>query len=117
MNNDPFRGPELPEPNQTYQTGSTQPSKSNRGPISVLLVIIIILLGAVTLLGAMNIKLFRQLNAETLDISLNSTTAPTEAQRPIVTPTTEEDNTVQVATSPTAVANSPKAGGLSLQEI
>ena len=117
MNNDPFRGPELPEPNQTYQTGSTQPSKSNRGPISVLLVIIIILLGAVTLLGAMNIKLFRQLNAETLDISLNSTTAPTEAQRPIITPTTGEDDTVQVATSPTAVANSPKEGGLSLQEI
>lgn len=47
----------------TYQTGSTQPPKSNGGVIASLLVLIIFLCGLSTALGLMNIRLFRKLNA------------------------------------------------------
>lgn len=45
----------------TYQTGNTRPPKSHRGLIAVLMVLVIFLGGIVSVLGLMNIKLFRQL--------------------------------------------------------
>ena len=57
----------------TYQTGSTRPPKSRGGLIAFLLVVVILLLGAVTLLGAMNVKLFKEL-AETEGITIIMTT-------------------------------------------
>ena len=46
---------------EVYRTGSTEPQKSYRGIIALLLVAVIILCGAVSILGVMNIRLFRQL--------------------------------------------------------
>lgn len=50
--------PELPE---YYQTGSTKPPKSHNSIIAVLLVLVILLSGIVSVMGLMNIHLFRAL--------------------------------------------------------
>jgi len=44
-----------------YRTGRTQPGKSSRGLIALLLICVIFLAGIVSLLGLLNIRLFRQL--------------------------------------------------------
>lgn len=49
----------------TYQTGSTQPPKHHGGLIAFLLGLVIFLGGISTALSLMNIKLFRQLTAQT----------------------------------------------------
>ena len=61
---------------QEYRTGTTAPRKSYSGIIAALLVAVIILGGAVSILGIMNIQLFWQLakgNSETLPFMLSST--------------------------------------------
>ena len=47
-----------------YGTGRTQPPKSHSGIIAVLLIAVIVLTGTITLLGFMNIRMFRQLNRQ-----------------------------------------------------
>ena len=49
---------------EIYRTGSTESQKSYRGIIALLLVAVIILCGAVSILGVMNIRLFRQLQSD-----------------------------------------------------
>lgn len=44
-----------------YRTGHTQPKKSRNGPVAFLLICVIFLAGIVSLLGMLNIRLFRQL--------------------------------------------------------
>lgn len=44
-----------------YRTGHTQPKKSRNGPVAFLLICVIFLGGIVSLLGLLNIRLFRQL--------------------------------------------------------
>ncbi len=51
----------------TYETGVTQPGKSHRGIIAVLLMLVIFLSGVVTALGLMNVRLFRELNGDSND--------------------------------------------------
>jgi len=84
-------------------------------------VVVILLLGVVTLLGAMNVKLFRQLGnqlpQETLGISISN-----QDQVPISTvagvqPTEAPTDPVEIATTPTAEANVVRDGALSLQQI
>lgn len=48
----------------TYRTGSTNPPKSYRGIIAVLLILVILLISIVTVLGMMNIRLFRLLEQQ-----------------------------------------------------
>ena len=48
----------------TYETGVTQPGKSYRGVIAVLLMVVIFLSGVVTALGLVNVHLFRKLQIE-----------------------------------------------------
>lgn len=48
----------------TYRTGSTNPPKSHRGLVAVLLILVIVLTSIVTLLGMMNIRLFRLLEEQ-----------------------------------------------------
>lgn len=45
-----------------YRTGATQPPKTHGGLIAVLLILVIFLGGISSMLGLMNIQLFRQLN-------------------------------------------------------
>ena len=56
---------------ETYQTGSTQPPKSYRGVIAILLVLVIFLCGISTGLGLLNIHLFRKLHQSGAEDSLS----------------------------------------------
>ena len=47
-----------------YRTGSTNPPKSYRGIIAVLMILVIVLMSIVTVLGMMNIRLFRMLEQQ-----------------------------------------------------
>lgn len=63
----------------TYETGVTQPGKSHRGIIAVLLMLVIFLSGVVTALGLMNVRLFRELNGDGTDkVAPVSFEAPTD---------------------------------------
>ena len=56
----------------TYRTGSTNPPKSHRGAVTVLLILVIILVTITTMLSMMNIRLFRLLeekNTKSLSFS------------------------------------------------
>ena len=127
MQNEFFHIPEPVEPEQpinrtTYQTGSTRPPKNNRGLIAFLLISVIVLIGAVTLLGAMNIHMFRQLNGdspkETLDISIfHEDTDNTIATGPSMLDRNHKEDIIDIATSPTSVENVTVEGGMSLQDI
>lgn len=52
------------EASSTYETGVTQPGKSYRSIVAVLLMAVIFLSGVVTALGLMNVRLFRELKTE-----------------------------------------------------
>ena len=126
MQNEFFHMPDPVDPENTdrttYQTGSTRPPKNNRGMTAFLLVMVIVLIGVVTLLGAMNIRLFQKLNGttplETLGISLsheeNDNTLATGSFLP---DREQNEDPIAIATSPVSVENVAKDGGLSLQEI
>ena len=103
-----------------YGTGRTQPPKSHSGLVAILLIAIIILMSTVTLLGVLNIRMFRQLNQRENTQSLNICLAPEKTQE-------LSQNTgsglvqidAQQATAP-AVQFPPLAvetAGLTLQEI
>ncbi len=67
----------------TYETGVTQPGKSYRGVIAVLLMAVIFLSGVVTALGLVNVHLFRKLQAEgTSPVAPVSFEAPEEGVSP-----------------------------------
>ena len=53
-----------PWDDRVYGTGRTQPRKSHGGLIAFLLILIILLSGIIGILGAMNIRLFSQLQAQ-----------------------------------------------------
>lgn len=58
---------QMGETTGTYETGVTQPGKSYRGVIAVLLMAVIFLSGVVTALGLMNVRLFRELKTDGTD--------------------------------------------------
>ena len=109
-----------------YRTGSTEPQKSHRGIIAVLLVAVIILCGVVTILGVMNIHLFRQLSSDgssypfrfsytTPESLAVSATGAGDATLDISE--TKGMTSIEIGTTPSGADNSPMKGGLSLQEI
>ena len=123
------------DPN-VYRTGSTKPRKSHRGIIAVLLAAVIILCGAVSILGAMNVRLFQKLQNEsdaTNPFRFSNTTpqdSPDDALPQTTTGQTEDkdhlkldpDNSIQMATTPMATTPLNPGGQLqntplSLQEI
>ena len=102
-----------------YGTGRTQPPKSHSGLVAILLIAIIILMSTVTLLGVLNIRMFRQLNQRENAQSLNICLAPEKTQEA----TKSDGGLVQIdaqqATAP-AVRFPPletETVGLTLQEI
>ena len=46
---------------QYYGTGPTEPPKEHSGPMALMLILIIFLFGIITVLGILNIRLFREL--------------------------------------------------------
>ena len=127
QSNFPWDAPENDPWNQgIYRTGSTRPPKSHGGIIAVLLTLVILLTGITTILGLVNIRLFRQVNEaeaeQTLPISFYNaedhiiTTIPPEE---INISATEAPASETITLAPAAVGqeNIPETGGLSLQEI
>ena len=115
-----------PWDDSVYGTGPTEPPKSRGGLVATLLILIIFLLGIVTFLGILNVKMFQELNAqedEALTISFaEETTEPTQNSLPMVeepqpVESLPEDITINLQDSPKSVDNIPQEGGISLQEI
>lgn len=116
----------------TYRTGTTRPPKSHSGLVAFLLIAVIVLCGAVSVLGLMNIRLFRQAGMKSNQEGDGAVHfSPTNAQANDATNATlageagsqtdkhcySEDIKLELNNSPTSVENVPQTGGLSLQEI
>ncbi len=111
----------------TYQTGKTQPPKSHGELIAVLLAVVILLCGIISVLGALNIRLFRQISKQPEETTgiLSFYSERTEVEE--TTANTEEsisdekkdqsDPAIVLETSPAGVENIPQENGLSLQKI
>ena len=112
-----------PRDNWEYGTGRTDPPKSRTGLLAVLLILVIFLTGIVSVLGVLNIRLFRQLAAQEEEQELPISFTQTEAAAETVPETTlpaavsKSDFVLDLRRGPQAVANVPQEGGLSLQEI
>ena len=110
---------------QTYRTGSTRPPKNHGGLIAVLLVLVILLGGIVTILGFVNIRLFRQIsnaNAETLSIvssdsAEQSNGLQNSGSSADDTGNSGNNNYIEIDKSPISQDNVTQNGGLSLQQI
>ncbi len=100
-----------------YGTGCTEPPKSHRAIIALLLVAVIFLGGISTALSVLNIKMFQKLNEEKDDTAVAYASADARAIR-ATTPTAplqEEQTTVAIHEAPAKPESQEK--GLSLQQI
>ncbi len=107
-----------------YGTGRTQPPKDKGGMLALLLILIIFLCGIITVMGLLNIKLFKELKTKETDLSISfsaGVTEPLETEAAVISePAALSEGTVgsfDLQESPQSVANVPQEGGLSLQEI
>ena len=108
--------------NWEYGTGRTDPPKSRTGLMAVLLILVIFLTGIVTVLGVLNIRLFRQLSAreEEAELSISFTqeeSAPEGVPETTAPAVSGSEFRLDIQRSPQAIENIPQEGGLSLQEI
>ena len=113
-----------PWDDRVYGTGPMEPPKKPGGLLALLLVLIIFLCGIISILGIMNVRLFRQLKAQETDsLSLTFTEEATEAPQVVETipvPTEEalqSSATIDLQQSPQAADNQAGPEGLPLQEI
>lgn len=114
---------------QFYGTGPTQPPKNRGGLVALMLILIIFLSGIITILGILNIRMFRELKLEEeegLSISFTTeSTVPEAASEttPMRMSDAPEENadapfvSMNLQPSPAGVENIPTEGGLSLQDI
>ena len=112
----------------SWQTGSTEPPRNKNGAMALMLILVIFLCGIITVLGILNVQMFRQLQ-EKEDISTSIRFIPEETVPEILPAATvamaeevtalheEEDISLSIQTSPTAPANLPQEHGIPLQEI
>lgn len=108
-----------------YGTGRTEPPKSRGGLVALMLILVIFLCGVITVLGILNVKLFRQLRVqEEQDLTMSFRTTPTQPQEtePLAIAETQPlggnpKATLDLHKAPAGVENIPSEGGLSLQEI
>ena len=115
---------------QYYSTGHTQPPKNNGGLIALLLMLLIFLTGIVTVLGILNIRLFRELKVQQREKDELAIAFTTEATQPVDTAplaAVYEDaalacaegkfSSMSIQPSPEGMENVPMEGGISLQDI
>ena len=117
---------EDPWEESSWQTGSTNPPKNRGGLVAVLLVLVIFLSGIVTVLGVLNVKLFRQLRQQEKqdELAISYTIDEPKATAPLETVPSvtdrepaRENNDLVLVPAPSSVDNAPQEGGLPLQEI
>ena len=122
---DEYRNHNEPWDPSIYGTGRTQPPKNHGGLIAVLLVVVIFLGGLVSVLGILNVKLFKELSSQPKQKPASLTvveggydhlleTAP--ASVPAETADTPPAQ-LELNPSPDSVPNTPQDGGLPLQQI
>jgi len=107
-----------------YGTGPTQPPKNRGGVLALMLILIIFLCGIITVLGILNVRLFRQLKLRQeneLSISYTPETTVPRVTEPVFTEpmVIAEDPfaPMDLQQSPASVSNVPEAGAMSLQDI
>ncbi len=107
-----------------YGTGHTEPPKSRGGLIALLLIMMIFLCGIITVLGILNIRLFRELKIQKeADLAISFTigeTQPEETEPMLIQEfALEESDTpyLNLEQSPMSIENIPMEGALSLQDI
>lgn len=115
-----------PWDDSVYGTGPMEPPKKSGGLLALLLVLVIFLCGIISVLGFLNVRLFRQLSAQqeqSLSISFTTgATQPVEETVPAEIPAPTEESAARLATidlyqSPEGVENIAAEGGMSLQDI
>ena len=113
---------------QYYGTGPTQPPPSRGGLVALMLILIIFLCGIITVLGILNVRMFRQmkLQEKKQELTISFTTEPTvpdhtaptaAANEPAMVSEGEVFSSMQLQSSPQSIDNLPTEGGLPLQEI
>ena len=119
MNEQEWKKEDRPEPWEAhdYRTGSTNPPKNHNGLIAVLLVAVILLGGIVSVLGLMNIRLFKQVSLSEGQPHFSMNDQPDQTQTQATDPKNTVDVTLELNQTPTSPDNIPQAGGLPLQEI
>ena len=107
-----------------YGTGRTDPPKDRGGMVTVLLILVIFLTGIITVLGLLNVRMFKALSdepreEETLSISFSSEeTQPASEPRESLTSVIRGNGaTIDLNESPQSLENVPNEGGISLQDI
>lgn len=108
-----------------YGTGPTQPPKNRGGAVALMLILIIFLCGLITVLGILNVRLFRELRLrEENELSISytpettlplTTTAPTLPKE--IIPASEPLLPMDLQQSPASVSNVPEPGAMALQDI
>ncbi len=111
----------------SWQTGSTQPPKSRGGMIALMLILIIFLCGIITVLGILNIRLFRELKIqEENELSISFTTGETEPAETEISMVNETEAfqdqetlsaSIDLQQSPQGLDTVAVGGGLPLQDI
>ena len=111
-----------------YGTGNTRPPKSHGGIIALLLMVVILLSGIVSVLGILNVQLFKELEqlnqvVESVPMSFSDQSEPvpasasTEPTEDLVAIHAGDGASIQINPTPEGLENIPQEGGLSLQEI
>ena len=107
----------------SYKTGSTNPPKKHGGVVAVLCVTVILLLGIISALGAMNIRLFQKLQGKG-EYSMSFLEGEPQKNETLhgmdqLGPSAPSGNdiTVELKPTPDGVENIPQQGGLSYQQI
>ena len=110
-----------------YETGRIRPPKRRSGCIAGLLVLIILLLGVISLLSVLNVRMFSQLNepdteGDQIALHVEETEEDAESYTPVTDPTEETVDSssaprLELETSPLSIPNVPQEGGMSLQDI
>ena len=103
----------------SYSTGSTKPPKDNSKLLTVLLVAVILLGGIASVLGIMNVQLFRQVSRYEQTVKLQPQFHPgmEEATAPTQSRDAADEAAMELESAPTAPENVSQTGGLSLQQI
>lgn len=117
-----------------YGTGNTQPPKSHGGIIALLLIAVIFLTGIVSVLGLMNVKLFRALNEKNEEaqalpfsfqenpediasVTVNPSLSAESATQPVAEAPADSSISLFLQPTPESHENISQEGGLSWQEI
>ena len=120
--------PDHPWDDSVYGTGPTEPPKSHSGLIALLLILVIFLCGIVTVLGILNVRMFRQLNLkerESLSIAVIEESLPIATDEPVTEQTApqtveevhETSGALYIQEAPASPDNIPQQGGMSLQDV